>query len=906
MERLTRVLYPDGSSINYVYDNAGNRLMDASSLPGESPNQRPAMVGVPGIPNAAVNVSSTPLLTWQPVADPDVGDAVVYFVYFGATPTPQLVYGGPATNWSPGQLGCFTTYNWYVVAKDSHNAQTSGPLWTFTTGDVPPHPDFSADLVSGLAPLTVTFRDQSRYECGVVSGWQWDCNNDGQIDSTSRSTVYRYSAPGDYSVRLIATGEHGGTSTLVKTNFISVLGPNIVDLAPLEFRIESAGPNQNLLVSYLVTNAGTISLSGKWQWADGFYLSQKPVWDATATQVGSVLETLALPKGAAYRRTNMVSLSSINPAGQYLFFKADDLGKIPEISENNNILSIPASAALPDLVVGAVRVQGQPVAGQFVDVAYSVTNRGTLDLRALSGAGVDCDQAFYVSTNAFWDNTATLVGFDTFSGTLAAGGSFTRTNSVSLPALPAGSYFLLVRANHPAKVLESDKTNNTAAERIVMSVPDLAVISLVAPERAASDDRIDIVYAVTNQGSAPALDSWFDSFYLSTNSVWDEKALELGFRFQDEPVPVGGSYTGTNPARLPGWPPGTYYLFVRADSWGVLSEPSAANNILSRAIDLTAPMGLPDLQPGFLNAPDSAPVGSSIQVSYGATNAGGSPLLGQWFDVVWLAATPVVDSDSDMVGAIQMLGPLASHAAYSRTNTAYLGTAPPGRYFLILETDYAGLVDEVTTTNNFLARPFIITAAAPPDLAVRSLTAPASAAPGQTIQVSYSVTNQGGAISGGSWFDNLSLSKDNVVGGADDVFLSSVPINYSLFAAGASYTRSVDVIVPELPAGNYYFALKLDYTGNLNEATVANNTRAVPVLIRTQEPMVRFTHVQLLPDDRLEMQIEGQKGNTYTIMTSTNLVNWDSLSVWTCTNSPAQVVIPRAPGLIQSFYRLSY
>ena len=169
MQRLTRVTHADGTTVDYVYDNLGNRLLKTVALPTAPANDPPNAVSSPGVANGAVNVNSKPVLTWQGTSDPDGSDSVVYYLYFGTNSSPPLVSSGWETTWTPGQLSCFTTYYWYVVARDNHNTQASSPVWSFTTGDVPPVPDFTSLTASGLAPLQVTFQDQSQYPCGTIA-----------------------------------------------------------------------------------------------------------------------------------------------------------------------------------------------------------------------------------------------------------------------------------------------------------------------------------------------------------------------------------------------------------------------------------------------------------------------------------------------------------------------------------------------------------------------------------------------------------------------------------------------------------------------------------------------------------------------------------------------------------------
>jgi len=59
--------------------------------------------------------------------------------------------------------------------------------------------EFSVDTVSGTTPLTVTFTDIS---IGNIETWEWDFDNDGNIDSYDQNPIWTYVVPGTYSVKL--------------------------------------------------------------------------------------------------------------------------------------------------------------------------------------------------------------------------------------------------------------------------------------------------------------------------------------------------------------------------------------------------------------------------------------------------------------------------------------------------------------------------------------------------------------------------------------------------------------------------------------------------------------------------------------------------------------------------------
>jgi len=79
-----------------------------------------------------------------------------------------------------------------------------------------PVADFSANVTSGYAPLSVLFTDKSQN----ATSWSWDIGSDGTVESTNASFVYVFTNPGTYPVSLTAINENG--TSPAKTATITV------------------------------------------------------------------------------------------------------------------------------------------------------------------------------------------------------------------------------------------------------------------------------------------------------------------------------------------------------------------------------------------------------------------------------------------------------------------------------------------------------------------------------------------------------------------------------------------------------------------------------------------------------------------------------------------------------------
>jgi hypothetical protein len=92
------------------------------------------------------------------------------------------------------------------------------------TATPPPGPValFTANPRTGDKPLSVTF--DSTASTGNPSGFQWDFDGDGIVDSTDPNPTHVYNTPGTYTVTLTVVNL-SGVDVEVKTNYITVTTP---------------------------------------------------------------------------------------------------------------------------------------------------------------------------------------------------------------------------------------------------------------------------------------------------------------------------------------------------------------------------------------------------------------------------------------------------------------------------------------------------------------------------------------------------------------------------------------------------------------------------------------------------------------------------------------------------------
>ncbi len=142
------------------------------------------------------------------------------------------------TSWLPIQSSNYPAsvgrYDWIVPNNPSANClvrvrkhdnsaifDVSDAAFTITANPVPPVAQFSADVTSGLEPLSVQFSDNSTSGTGNITSWLWQFGTGDS--STLQNPLYVYNSPGFYSVTLTVTNAAGLSNSLTIEDYITVL-----------------------------------------------------------------------------------------------------------------------------------------------------------------------------------------------------------------------------------------------------------------------------------------------------------------------------------------------------------------------------------------------------------------------------------------------------------------------------------------------------------------------------------------------------------------------------------------------------------------------------------------------------------------------------------------------------------
>ncbi|TAK53398.1 MAG: hypothetical protein EPO25_10765, partial [Gammaproteobacteria bacterium] len=262
----------------------------------------------------------------------------------------------------------------------------------------------------------------------------------------------------------------------------------------------------------------------------------------------------------------------------------------------------------------------------------------------------------------------------------------------------------------------------------------------------------------------------------------------------------------------------------------------------ARTIELVAPFA--DLQVEVVVGPESVAEGGNAAVAWRVRNLGDTATdVAAWTDYVYLSTDPVLDAGDTLVAQVAHSGALEVGATYTGNAEVAVPFGQLGDFWLIVHSDATGQVFESAFEGNNVTAALTattLTGAPAPDLAVQTVNAPADAAAGDAVAVSWVVANIGEAAPTVGWNDRVYLSVDGTLTGA--VLLATVSQQRQL-AAGASYEASTTVTLPDWVDGSYRLLVVSDALAQVYEHGRDSNNSGLSAPLVLGHPDLAVTAV---------------------------------------------------------------
>ena len=197
-----------------------------------------------------------------------------------------------------------------------------------SVGSAPPQADFSANVLQGCAPLTVSFQDQS---IGIVNNYLWNFPGGTPTTSTEPNPTITYNTPGIYDVSLQVSNADGN-DVLTQSNYIIVEASPVAQFGTMIDGLEVTFQNQSTNAFSYIWDFGDGQVSFEENpthtyASDGTYNVTLSVTNGCATVTTSAIITVVTPPSANFTAEQTegclpfeVSLTNLSSANATSFF----------------------------------------------------------------------------------------------------------------------------------------------------------------------------------------------------------------------------------------------------------------------------------------------------------------------------------------------------------------------------------------------------------------------------------------------------------------------------------------------------------------------------------------------------------------------------------------------------------
>ncbi|VAX04940.1 Serine protease, subtilase family [hydrothermal vent metagenome] len=354
-----------------------------------------------------------------------------------------------------------------------------------------------------------------------------------------------------------------------------------------------------------------------------------------------------------------------------------------------------------DLVMTALSTSSTDVnTGETIMANSTITNQGTSDTTTTFYIG------YYLSSDATITTADTQIGSRYIYRT-AAGASFTRTTSVTIPSdLAIGTYYLGAIADHTDRQIESNEDNNVRVAATPLQViedVDLVISSVSTPDsQVYRGAPISVTHTIHNAGGSPTDSGSWVGIYLSSDATITTADTRIGSRYIFR-MAAGVSFTRTISFIIPSsLAVGTYYLGAIADDTDLQTESNEDNNVRVATTPLQVSQEV-DLVISSVSTPDNQVYrGAPISVTHTIHNAGGSPTdSGSWVGI-YLSSDATITTADTRIGS-RYISRMAAGVSFTRTISFIIPSSlAVGTYYLGAIADDTDLQTESNEDNNGL------------------------------------------------------------------------------------------------------------------------------------------------------------------------------------------------------------
>lgn len=441
----------------------------------------------------------------------------------------------------------------------------------------------------------------------------------------------------------------------------------------------------------------------------------------------------------------------------------------------------------------------------------------------------------------FFSLDETLDGLDglpisTRSHSALAAGSQTTLNEMgaNIPSdrVPGnGTYYLIYETNASRTVDENLRySNNRLAIPIQIALPDIVSENITVPAEILPGTNYPVSWEVKNIGSVGTENSFINKLFISFDeTIGNEDDVELASRVVNS-LAAGSTASHSHTINIPTLPvhasgPATIYAVADINDNVYEGPPTGEGELNNRSTAGTQfNYKVADIQVTGSSSPAEIDSDTPFALEWTTANTGNRD-AGAFSEQVYFSVDNTVNANDFLLNTFPLPSGLASEDNVTRIQNVTIPTGrvpASGNYWIYIRTDSNNSIDEgAGETNNIRWHQVNVRRLLRPDIVVSNITAPANANFDQTIQVQWTVTNNGqGPTNVSGWRDSIYL---NTTGSATSGRIVEVD-NVGHLNPGESYVASAAIKIPRGYVGAYKIVVKTDERGALNEENTSNNT----------------------------------------------------------------------------------
>ena len=664
-------------------------------------------------------------------------------------------------------------------------------------------------------------------------------------------------------------------------------------------------------VTATIANSGNHATTS-YGWIDRCYISHSDHYDSTALLLQSeyhdALANTALQIGGTYQTTIACTIPHSWQGNSYFYVFTDaSNSELEFFGENNNIgrsamvnviLTPPADLTVTNVSTPlfinnidsfAVNYQvlnaglGAPSSNEWFDHIYLSTSPSLPELEFNSnGAAPNTNTSYYnIPDSIDW---CYMIGDNRHWGEdLSPGQSYTVEQKYLLPSFITQSrqLYVIVVADGSNSVFEYNREDNNSDSSMAITAniyyPDFVPYDILLPDTIVTGHTTNLDFTLRNEGNKSFLGNLNYRVLFSPDSVYHRDSCALltsVFQY------TSSSRTLPRHISLPVVFPNTLvdsdyyiYLFVNPDS--TVPEISIHNNGLRSGPYYICQRPLPDLVLCNVAIPDTLQAGQPATISFDIVNNGEivDGRTGSLYEIPCLTALIADTIWSPVQIQITPYGTNGLTLAVGDTQHYVQSVIIPpmvqGNITFSLQIDANNNIQELSESNNTVS---LVRYVQPTDfdLAVQSISAPATYTTGDTLTLSWTTVIRQGTnyyqkallnatdatgyhgimpwirpTYGNLWCSAMYLSADSIYSPNDillnQTFTRSVPLD-------STETATFTTVMPHRLPGNIYLIARADIYDSCIERTLANNILARPIAV-TLAPQPNLQVTSLTIDD---------------------------------------------------------